>query len=419
MINVPRPEFKFLRCSLCKGDLRFQGESLICDRCKTRYDIEEYVPDMLPPKIRHISSEVDKFNDSPSKFPVTQAELKSAGAWLAEQIKVDEGDIDWGKRDGFRNQLAFALRLCDKMKLSYEEKKLVVGMLGARNMSCEYKNHIADQLSASGEASGYEAYEDILLRRQVDEIVGRGDTILIEIGSGVGRLLHQYGTCISKRLSPSGSRYRRFARSLYSYKSEYDKQLKLILGLDFERKMINESMLWLKSSGLEHLLQQHRIMQIRALTTRLYINLDTKPHKVVTILFQTLGNQLEKALQIRMLEKAKEFASPNGTVFVSVFNEKSFDEQAETYYRSIEASVGKIAYCKNGVFLSDRGVVSLWFDADQVKRLFEKAGMRRLEILSNEDLETFPEYDRYIEVTDQKRFKKRAIIAIATIKNGS
>jgi hypothetical protein len=383
------------------------------------YRIRDGIPNMLPPEIQYISDEIDKLNHSTSKFYATRTELESAGEWLARQLGLDEKDIEWGNKSGFRNQLAFTLKLCKEMKLSEDEKKIVIGMLGAKNMSLEYKNHIADQLSASGEASGYEAYEDILLRRQINEIVETGNAALIEIGSGVGRLLHQYGTCMSKRLSSNGYRYRRFARPLYSYVNKYENRLKFLIGLDFEQKMIDESTTWLRVSGLGHLLEKHRIIQIRSLATSLCMHLDSRLYKIVTILFQTLGNQLGEELQIKMLEKAKEFASPNGTVFVSVFNKASFNEQAEEYYRSIEKSVGKIAYCKNGKFLSDRGVFSLWFDVDQVRHLFEQAGMKKVKVLSDKNLDVFPEYGGYVEETDQARFKKRAIVAVANIERGN
>jgi len=417
-------QFEFLRCSVCKGRLRFkphllshsQGE-LICNECGVRYEVKDYAPDMLPPKIRQISLGIDKFNHSPHKFPLNQEDYVSSGKWISNHLGIDERSIKWGGL-GFRHQLAFMLKQCSEIGLSLEEMKLVIGILASRNMSGKYKSYVADQLSASEEASGYEAYEDIMLRKEVDESIEKGDTAIIEIGSGVGRLLHQYGTCISRILSPHGSKYRRLARLLYDYRSDYEERLKLIFGIDFEWKMIRKASMWLRKSGLENLLKNQKIVQARGLATELYVDLDARLNKVVTILFSTLGNQLGESLQIKMLEKAKELASPNGIVFVSVFNRDAFDEQAESYYRSIEASVGKIAYCKNGVFLSDRGVFSVWFYDDRLRDLFKKAGMNNAEVLSGKDLQPYEEYKNYIGTEEQKEFKKRAIIATATVRNG-
>lgn len=221
---------------------------------------------------------------------------------------------------------------------------------------------------------------------------------------------------MSQEVSLDGERYRWFAGELYNYKPVYENHLKLLVGIDFEKRMIDKSVGWLKRSGLSHLMATYRVLQIRALVTELNIDLDSGIKKVVTILFQTLGNQVGERLQIAMLKKAKEFASPNGIVFVSVFNKESFQDQAERYYASIKESVGKIAYCKDGVFLSDKGVFSVWFSENRLRRLFKAAGMENVTILADEDLPVFPDYDRYIAVHDQKKFKKRAIVAIAPVR---
>jgi len=411
------PLYRLIKCSNCGGDIILQGVHLICKECSARYGFRDFVPDMLPLAMRFISREVDKRNDYADKFPVAPCEVKYAGQWLAKQLQIDEEKIKWGKEEVFRHQLAYVVKLSPDMGLGFQGKRLMAGMLGARNMSFRYKSKIADQLSASGLASGYEAYEDILLRQQIDNAVNAGDVALIEIGSGVGRLLHEYGTCMShtRELSDSGLRYRRFAPAFYGYKPNYEEHLRLLIGIDFEQRMIDKSVGWLDRSGLSYLLRS-RILQIRALATKLNIDLDLGVKKVVTILFQTLGNQLGERLQIAMLRKAKEFASPNGIVFVSVFNKEFFKEQAEGYYTSIKASVGRIAYCNDGVFLSDKGVFSVWFEANQLKRLFKLAGMENVTVLDGQELKVFPEYDQYVPIQDQKKYKKRAIIAIAPVR---
>ncbi len=416
LVSTAMPAYTLIKCSNCSGDLALQGENLVCRKCNAKYSIRDFVPDMLPHSLKVIATEIDKCNNFRQKFPVAHFEIQQAGRWLAKRLGIDEKDIEWGEKEVFRHQLAYALKLSTDMGLSLEERRLLAGMLGARNMSFKYKSKIADQLSAAGKASGYEAYEDILLREQIDEATNTGDVALIEIGSGVGRLLHQYGTCMSKRLSENGYRYRRFVRSLYSYRSIYDQRLRLLLGIDFEKRMIDKSVGWLERSGLSHLIETNRILQVRALVTKLNVNIDLRFKRIVTILFQTLGNQLGERLQIAMLKKAKELASPNGIVFVSVFNKEYFEEQAESYYNSIRASVGRIAYCKDGVFFSDKGVFSLWFDADQLRRLFRMAGMENVTVLLGKDLKIFPQYDEYVTVKDQEEYKKRAIIAIAAVK---
>jgi len=377
--------------------------------------VANYVPELLPPKIRVLSSEMDRLNHNFPDFSPTHQDLNLAKTWFAEELGISKADVKWRKARKLLRQLAYVLQRCHEMDLNPKETKLVVGMLGSKNMSYEYKTHIADVLSGSIEASGYELYEEIALRENVVKEVIKNNTALIEIGSGVGRLLHQYGSRIKRKLSSRGERYRRFLRLLYSYDPQYARHLKLILGLDFERRMINEASSWLKASGLWPLVQSQRIMQVLALASTFNVNINPSYHKIVTSLFQTLGNQLGEALQIDMLKKAREFASPNGTVFISVFNASVFETYAKSYYRSIEASVGKAIYCKDSVFLSSRGVFSLWFTPEKIRKLCKEAGYGKIKILSDGNLKPFAHFNDYLKTREQERFKRRAIFAIAHI----
>lgn len=152
-----------------------------------------------------------------------------------------------------------------------------------------------------------------------------------------------------------------------------------------------------------------------------YLNIDFNSsdfedaHKIVTILFQTLGNQLDEDLQISMLKKAKEFATPNGTVFVSVLNRYPFNQQAQVYYKSIERSVGKMAYCENGTFISDKGVFSRWFDPKEVFSLFKVAGYNKFKVLHGEVLKTVPLYKTNKWHNEREDIQQRAIFGIAAV----
>lgn len=409
--------YSIIKCPVCQDSIEFlrSRNLLVCNKCKNKFSVRNYVPELLPPKIRALSSEMDRLNHNFPDFSPTRQDLNFAKAWLAEELEIRKAGIKWRKARKLLRQLAYVLQRCNEMDLNPKETKLVVGMLGSKNMSYEYKTHIADVLSGSIEASGYELYEEIALRENVVKEVINNNTVLIEIGSGVGRLLHQYGSRIKRKLSFRGERYRRFLRLLYSYDSQYAKHLKLILGLDFERRMMNEASSWLKASGLWSLVRSQRIMQVLALASTFSVNINRSYHRIVTSLFQTLGNQLGEPLQIDMLKKAKELASPGGTVFISVFNASVFESYAESYYKSIEASVGKAIYCEDSVFLSSRGVFSLWFTPEKLRKLCKEAGFSKIKILSNDNLEPFADYDNYIKTKEQERFKKRAIFAITQV----
>lgn len=116
-----------------------------------------------------------------------------------------------------------------------------------------------------------------------------------------------------------------------------------------------------------------------------------------------------------MLRKARELASPNGTVSISVFNASAFDIYARPYYTGIEASVGKAIHWRDSVFLSSKGVFSLWFTPDRVETLCKMAGYKEFEILSGEDLASVVRSKSYVDIKEQERFKRRAIFVIARV----
>jgi len=178
-------------------------------------------------------------------------------------------------------------------------------------------------------------------------------------------------------------------------------------------------MRWLKGSKIFDLVSQKgQIIQI--LGSIRHCNLSfkgsrfEKTSKIACILFQTLGNQISRELQIDLLRKAWEFVSPNGVVFVSVFNSAAFETQGRPYYSSIKGSVGRAIYWKDNVFLSSRGVYSKWFTVKEVEKLFKEAGIENYPtVLNGNTLKSFPQYDRYIDSNIQKVVKERGIIGIA------
>ncbi len=99
-----------------------------------------------------------------------------------------------------------------------------------------------------------------------------------------------------------------------------------------------------------------------------------------------------------------------GVVFVSVFNGRSLEEQGRQYYESIEGSVGPVWAFDQRAFLSKFGVYSRWLFPVELQDLMAPAGMDDAAVLTEEMLKAFPDYDDYIDVARQDRYKRRALI---------
>jgi hypothetical protein len=266
------------------------------------------------------------------------------------------------------------------------------------------------------EAVNYEKYEDILLRNVMNGCLATGQQVaLIELGSGPGRLLHQYGSTLS-RDENACLLYRRLGPQLYLPATlPHGDGLRLVLGVDFAQDMLESAARWFKQDRLGDLVEKGTISQVRATVRDLPVDFtpawdDTT--RVACILFQTLGNQIGRTLQLEMLRVARRLVGKKGVVFVSVFNAESFDEQGPSYYRSIKGSVGVPWAWGSRAFLSTRGVYSQWFYPDEIRSLFAEAGMEGAQILDERALRVFPEYESYIDTRSQERYKRRALVGV-------
>jgi hypothetical protein len=303
------------------------------------------------------------------------------------------------------------------MGLSEDDVCEVYAILAAEAMASGYREHVADPAFASLEAVNFEKYEDILLRRVIESALEGSDAVaLIELGSGPGRLLHQYGSTISTTKGASAM-YRRYEGKMYRPESlRNHERLRLLLGVDFSQVMLRSASRWLVQERLADLIERGRIAQVRATVRELPIDFTTAEWSGVTrvacILFQTLGNQLSRSLQVAMLESARRCVGESGVVFVSVFNAESFAEQGLPYYQSIEGSVGGIWGLGDRAFLSDRGVYSRWLFPNELTELMEEAGMPGSAVLDQRELVSFPKFDSYIDIHSQERYKRRALVGV-------
>jgi uncharacterized protein YbaR (Trm112 family) len=418
--------YSFLRCPICGGKFRFstatrstnQANAILhCDKCHSDYCIKNYIPSLLPLHFTEIVSRFGKLSNN-ATMEINSSDLANAHKWLSRILQLPLGEAP--ENLTLLQVFARLLKLCSQFGMSFEDTCEIASMWASYAMSPYYRKSVADQMYGAIEAISYERYEDILLRLIMNDLLKAKKVALIEIGSGVGRVLHQYGSCISIR-EDAAPRYRLNFPQLYAPNSlNRPDNLRLIIGLDFQQKMLRIATLWLreKESRLFDLVKEGRIIQIKGSARYMPFSLNNPEYsniyKVVCILFQTLGNQLTRELQVDMLKKAWQLVFPEGLLIVSVFNREVFDEQALPYYFGIKKSVGNKVYLKDGTFLSSKGVYSRWFQEEELKSLFVDANIKDFTILSGRGFKGFSDFQGYLNLESQNIYKRRALIGIGT-----
>ena len=371
----------------------FSGE-LICKNCKRNYFIKNGIPNLLLPSIRE-SLEKSKV------FQIRQTLEK------LKKINVNYKDYESNEND---------------TSLIIEEINAAESMAGG------YRKYVADFFaSAPSSAIDYERYEDLMLKKIIDGYVKNDKKLVfIEVGSGPGRYLIQYGGKISQDIK-SCNRYRDHPdlQRFYSYDKDYEKNLELIIGIDFSETMIRNAQDWLEENHLEDLIYSDRIIQIIADIQNLNLNFRNTPfensNKVVTCLFQTIGNQLNHRLRVNLVKKMMGLVQPHGTVLISAFHHKAFKEFIPKYYQKITGSIGRLSSTPDDIdkftLKTKKGVFSHWFSVDEIKKILIDAKVEedKIKIITGDDLPLFKKDEDYLSIGDQKNIRKRAIFAIIEI----
>lgn len=417
-------------CPVCGAPLAKSSNSansgrrwLECDRCKSRYAVKSQIPDMLPETYKKVIAGW-KTNLSDARFlqgidKSTQAFAVANGIdWLGAVLGIPVEELrKLGRRSrSLDRMLACLLPVIQSNELDERDKRELYSILSSELMAVGYRRHVADPAVAPLEAVNYEKYEDILLRRILNSSLSQSDSvIMIELGSGVGRVLHQYGSCISHNPRACVT----YRRHLELYRPETltnPDALDLLIGLDFSDYMLTKSARWLQQDNLGDLVRSGRIVQVLGSVRKLDFDFEAAgledSRRVVCILFQTIGNQIGRDLQVEMLARARALSGKNGVVLVSAFNGATFQEQGREYYESIRGSVGNPWVWGDDFFLSEKGVYSKWLTKSALDSLFVDAGMTGASILTDEDLGVFPIYKSYIDTENQSRYKRRGLIGV-------
>jgi hypothetical protein len=425
----PTPK-SYLRCPECGSKFtpdppvsrqgkRDRKKTLRCVQGGHCFPVDRSVPNLLSPRYGEMLSTVKNGRSSRA----TQSQIKTATEWLSQalEMNLDVSRVT-GSDKALRRllaQLATLLKAGPDEDFTDADIREVCSILSSEAMSSGYRRHVADPAVASLEAVNYEKYEDILLREVMLNCLGTSSKVaLIELGSGPGRLLHQYGSTVSQR-DDACEMYRRLGPQLYQPASLQDRTgLQLVLGVDFAHDMLQSAARWLKRDRLDDLVDGGVISQIRATVRDLPVSFEEEEWKDTTriacVLFQTLGNQIGRSAQLEMLQVARDLVGPRGVVFVSVFNARSFGEEGQSYYNSIRGSVGAPWYWGDRAFLSKRGVYSKWFYSEELRSLFDDADMSDAVILEDDSLSVFPEYSEYIDIESQERYKQRALVGVCS-----
>lgn len=375
-----------LRCSLCGGRLStrdairkgFVGKGLskatmVCEKCTSSYALENGIPNMLPPRIKE--------------------------CWL-RGISVDEARM--------------------KGILRGQDLEILEGMIWSGKMAPAYHENVADPVTSVRAARQYERYEDLYLDSVLEEALRKGKVIFIELGSGTGRYLIRFGSRMVKDRKAAGKyRENREIGRFYSWNRSYAKNLSLLIGIDFQPLMIERSVELLANLRLGGLIGK-RILPIVAAGQKFHLSLEKYKNalKVVSCVFQTLGNQKTAGLQVDLLKSMNELIEPNGKMIVSVFNRDEFDYGMKVFYPEVWPTVGDVLSTeeerKKGLLRTTRGVYSQWFSKHDVEQLFKEAGIHAV----TKDVHSLPTFDEanesYLPLRDQLEVTKRAIIAEAT-----
>jgi hypothetical protein len=415
----------YLRCPECGGVFSGAAEgrwrvareqrTLRCVDHDHHFNVTNAVADLLNPKYREVLEYLE------GSQVVKSGAVDEATEWLrrtlvptAKLAPVRHGDRVLQRLLG---EVSGLLACAREMRLSTADVNEVYAILAGRAMAGGYRRHVADPARASMEAVNYEKYEDILLRGVVEQTLAQSEAVgLIELGSGPGRILHQYGSTMSATRHACEV-YRRIGPRLYQpHNLKGHERLRLVLGVDFAREMLESASKWLVQDKLGDLVEDGRLAQIRATVRDLPIDFAGPEWSGVTrvacILFQTIGNQLSRELQLRMLESAVRAVGDRGVVFVSAFNGESFPEQGRPYYDSIEGSIGALWAVDERSVLTKRGVFSRWLFPQEFRQLLTDAGMETADVLTEESLATFPDFNAYIDIRSQERYKRRALIGV-------
>jgi uncharacterized protein YbaR (Trm112 family)/SAM-dependent methyltransferase len=320
------------------------------------------------------------------------------------------------------------------------DQEIVKGIKWSGEMVPEtYYVNVADPRTSVPGARNYERYEDLILDKLIDEYVkSERKLIFVEMGSGTGRYLIRYSARISNEKPWRRHRVCRPYRSrkelkrYYLYDKDYAKNLQLIVGIEFQETMVKLTLDLLRKMGLGYLLGK-RIIPIIGAGQYLNLKFDQMDeykysNKLVTCMFQTLGNQSLRELQVKLIKTMKSIAMPNGKIVISVFNKRKFwDWGLPVFYKQqVEPTVGEInekdpkvkEMQKKGILLTKKGVYSEWFYKEDLKALLDDAELKA-EVYDNTDLVKkfdFTEHRDYLPYDTETEVTSRAIIAVADLR---
>lgn len=261
-----------------------------------------------------------------------------------------------------------------------------------KRIASSYDEALIDKSTAEESSLAYEKFEDIYLDLTLQEYVSKGPVIFIEIGSGTGRYIVRYGCKVSETAD----------HTEVPYDSMFDKNLKLIIGVDFSLEMLKECYKNLKEKKL---MQEYlrRIFLINDYGETFSLAFDRveeyqRSQKVVCCMFNTLGNIDPEERRILVLKRLHDLIYPRGIGVISVFNKDELSEIGFSYY--LHEKVKKLILPpkpKKLIFDTEKGYVYTddfvghWFSFDEMKKLFSIAGLKIMDQVIGNDPETLPD----------------------------
>jgi len=244
----------------------------------------------------------------------------------------------------------------------------------------DYDKYVTNKPTAYPEIRLHENFEEAFILGMLDRLARTGENVaFIEAGSGTGRYMELLARKTTRRVTPA-------TNSLSHYDERLAKTVKLIVGIDFARKMVKATMKRLMEIKMEDGRELYDFLDSEDKLRLIVANIkDVSESKIlvgwerglsrfVCCLFGTLGN-ITDTDRSTVLMRLREWTGDQGVLLVSVFNRDRFLDLGKQSYWGVSGLIGHPKFDDaRGEITSERGFFSHWFT------LAELRGMARDDI---------------------------------------
>jgi SAM-dependent methyltransferase len=256
--------------------------------------------------------------------------------------------------------------------------------------SQNYDEYVTDKVTAYPEIRNYENFEESLTLAIVNYLATKGkDFAFIEAGSGTGRYMEILGYKVVRSIKNSQA-------GLFPYDDSLSKYLKVIVGIDFAKRMIVTAERRLRgiineegNSLYELLGDRLRFINrpIEDISEELILKGDEKGlTRFICCMFGTLGN-IHREARKRAVRCMSRLVGDDGILLLSVFNRNKLKELGYYSYWAVQGLIGvpDINY-EEGDVITKKGFLSHWYTIDGLSALAGEIDVKYKRLLVGERL---------------------------------